>query len=154
LQDFSGNGLNTLPDQYLSLGNSLFESLPNPFFGVLPANSSLGASPTITREQLLLPYPQFTSVAEQSSHRASSSYNGFQLKAQKRMSQGLSMLLSYTTSKLIDDASASDGPNAYTVGHQDFNNLRLDRSVSALERSQVFHLSFNYELPFGTGKPL
>ena len=157
LQDYAGNQLNSLPDQYLALGDSLFESLPNPFFGVLPGNSSLGASSTITRRQLLLPYPHFTSVNEQSSHRASSSYNGFQLKVQKRMSQGLSMLLSYTDSKLIDDASASDGPNAYSVGsvgHQNGNNTRLDRSISALERSQVMHLSFNYELPFGTGKPL
>jgi len=157
LQDYSGNQLNSLPDQYLALGNSLFESLPNPFFGVLPENSSLGASSTTTRYQLLRPYPQFTGVNEQSSHRASSSYNGFQLKVQKRFSQGLSALLSYTASKLIDDGSASDGPNAYSVGavgHQNFNDTGLDRAVSALERSQVMRLSFNYELPFGSGKPL
>jgi hypothetical protein len=108
--------------------------------------------------QLLRPFPHFSGgVFEFFPHRSSSSYNGLQLKVQKRLSQGLSLLLSYTASKLIDDASASDGPNAYTVGsttHQNSNNTRLDRAVSALERSQVFHLSYNYELPFGTGKPL
>jgi hypothetical protein len=154
LQDFAGASFNVLPDQYLELGNSLFESLPNPFFGVLPENSSLGASPTVTRQQLLLPFPHFTGVTEQAAHRASSSYHGFQLKVQKRISHGLSALVSYTASKLIDDASASDGPNAFTVGHQNLNNLRLDRSVSALDRSQILRVSSIYELPFGRGKPL
>jgi len=154
LQDFAGNQLNALPDQYLALGNSLFDSLPNPFFGVAPTNSALGSSDTITRQQLLKPFPQFTGVTEQAAHSSSSSYNGFQLKVQKRFSRGLSLLLSYTTSKLIDNSSATDGPNAYTVSHQDLNNLRLDRSLSALDRSQVFHLNYIYELPFGRGKAL
>jgi len=157
LADYGNVNYNALPDQYLALGDSLFESVPNPFYGVVPATSGL-ASPTTTRLQLLKPFPHFSGgVFEEFPHRASSSYNGLQLKMQKRLSQGLSFLLSYTASKLIDDASASDGPNDYTVGsvgHQNPNNTRLDRSVSALERSQVFHFSTNYELPFGTGKPL
>ena len=154
LQDYAGSPFNALPDQYLALEDSLFESLPNPFYGVLPASSSVGSSPTITREQLLRPYPHFTGVDEQAPHRSSSSYNGFQLKVQKRLSQGLSALVSYTASKLIDDVSASDGPNAFTLTHQNQNNFRLDRSVSALDRSQILRVSSIYELPFGRGKPL
>jgi len=83
LEDFAGAQFNVLPDQYLSLGNALFDSLPNPFYGILPPNSSIGASNTITRKQLLLPYPYFTGVTGQAGHIASSSYNGLQLKAQK-----------------------------------------------------------------------
>jgi hypothetical protein len=150
LEDFAGNQFNVLPDKYLSLGNALFDSLPNPFYGIVPATSAFGASNTITRKQLLLPYPYFGSITGQAGHIASSSYNGVQIKAQKRMSRGLSTLFSYTFSKAIDDASRTE---ASAGGHQDLNNLRLDRSLSANDRSQIINLSFIYELPFGRGKP-
>lgn len=150
--DYVGAQFNVLPDEYLKLGNSLFDSLPNPFLGVAPASSVLGSSSTVTRRQMLLPHPYFTGISGQAAHIASTSYNGFQLKVQKRMSHGLSTLLSYTASKLLDDASTVDGGSG--TGHQDFNNRRLDRSISAFDRSQVMSLSFIYELPFGRGKPL
>ncbi|MDQ6707989.1 MAG: TonB-dependent receptor, partial [Acidobacteriota bacterium] len=51
--------INQLPDRYLALGDDLNKPVVNPFFGFLPATSSLG-QPTITRGQLLRPYPQFT----------------------------------------------------------------------------------------------
>ncbi len=154
LEDFAGANFNVLPDQYLSLGNALFDSLPNPFYGILPANSALGASNTITRKQLLLPYPYFGSVTGQAGHIASSSYHGLQLKAQKRMSSGLSALVSYSFSKAIDDASRTEGGQNGAGGHQDFNNLRLDRSISSYDRSQVANVSLIYELPFGRGRRL
>jgi hypothetical protein len=150
LADFAGAAFNPLPDQYLSLGNALFDSLPNPFFGVVPATSSLGASDTTTRMQLLLPHPYFTGLTGQAAHIASSRYNGLQIKADKRYSYGLSALLSYTFSKNLDDASTTDGLSG--LGHQDANNRSLDHSVSAFDRSHVVNISFSYELPFGTGK--
>ncbi len=154
LEDFAGAQFNVLPDQYLSLGNALFDSLPNPFYGIVPANSSIGAANTITRKQLLLPYPYFGGVTGQAGHIASSSYNGLQLKAQKRMSGGLSALVSYTFSKAIDDGSRTEGGQNGAGGHQDFNNRRLDRSISSYDRSQVANVSFIYELPFGHGRLL
>src|SRR5438093_1915697 len=156
LQDYSGVSFDVLPDKYLALGNSLFDSLPNPFFGVVPANSALGGSSTISREQLLLPYPEFTGVNGQAGHRTSSTYNGLQLKVLKRMSMGLSVLGSYTFSKTLDDDSATDGSvingTPFVTGHQDLNNLRGDHSLSANDRSQVLTISSIYALPFGRGK--
>jgi hypothetical protein len=152
LEDFSGAQFNALPDQYLSLGNALFDSLPNPFFGILPASSTVGASNTITREQLLLPYPYFTSVAGQAGHIATANYNAFQAKVQKRLSRGLSLLFSYSFSKSLDNASSTDSSSG--IGHQDFNNRRLDDSVSAFDRTNVANFSYIYELPFGRGKPI
>src|SRR5258708_16851404 len=152
LEDFAGAQYNVLPDQYLSLGNALFESLPNPFYGILPANSSIGSSTTITRKQLLLPYPYFGSLARQAGHVGSSTYNGVQLKAQKRMSNGLSDLFSYTFSKSIDDASRTEGGQNGARGHQDFNNRRLDRAIASYDRCQVANVGLMYELPFGERK--
>jgi hypothetical protein len=152
LEDFAGAQFNVLPDQYLSLGNALFDSLPNPFYGVVPSTSALGASNTITRKQLLLPYPYYTGLTGQAGHIATSSYNALQTKVEKRLSHGLSALFSYSFSKSLDNASTTDGPSSGSLGHQDFNNRRLDNSVSAFDRTHVANLSFIYELPFGRGK--
>jgi hypothetical protein len=152
LEDFAGAQFNVLPDQYLKLGNALFDSLPNPFYGVAPASSSIGSSSTITRKQLLLPYPYFTSVTGQAGHIATSSYNALQAKVEKRFSRGLSLLFSYSFAKSLDNASSTDGTSG--LGHQDLNNRNLDHSVSAFDRTHVANFSFVYELPFGKGRAI
>src|SRR5262249_16799041 len=53
--------LNQLPPQYLSPGAALLTRVPNPYFGQIPASSSLGGA-TITQQQLLRPFPRFTNV--------------------------------------------------------------------------------------------
>ena len=53
------------------------------------------------------PFPQFSGVAEPNPAVANSIYNAFQLKVEKRMSNGLSVMVTYTNSKSIDDASVS-----------------------------------------------
>src|SRR5437764_5894098 len=54
--------INQLPAQYLSLGVALLAKVANPYFGQIPASSSLGSA-TIAQQQLLRPYPRFTTVA-------------------------------------------------------------------------------------------
>ncbi|MBI3683676.1 MAG: hypothetical protein HY235_25150 [Acidobacteria bacterium] len=70
---------------------------------------------------------------------------------EKRFRAGLSFLLAYTGQKLIDDNSitAVVGTNA---APQNIYDRRAERSVSANDVSQVFSLSYVYELPFGKGK--
>ena len=51
--------LNQLNPSLLSMGNTLLQTVPNPFFGLAPASSSIGAA-TVQRGQLLRPYPQYT----------------------------------------------------------------------------------------------
>jgi hypothetical protein len=101
---------------------------------------------------LLLQHPYFTTVVGQAGHIATSNYNALQTKVQKRISKGLSFLVSYTFSKSMDNASTTDGTSG--LGHQDFNNRRLDDSVSAFDRTHIANLSYIYELPFGRGQPL
>jgi hypothetical protein len=152
VSDYIGRNYGALPDQYLALGNALYNSFPNPFLGVLPASSAIGGQPTITLLQLLSPYPEFTSVAPFPEHRASTLYDAFQLKVQKRLSHGLSVLAAYTFSKMLDDDSGTDGPHAGGTTHQDQNNFKLDRSLNLTDRSQYAVISPVYELPFGVGK--
>jgi hypothetical protein len=155
LADFNGHNYDELPNQYLALGDSLFQSLPNPFFGVVPNNTSLGASDTTTRRQLLRPYPQYDTVNAFPEYQASSLYHAFQMKVEKRTSHGLSLLTAYTFSKSIDTNSSTNMLyGSGTEGYQDPYHLNLERSVSAFDRTHVLNITFVYELPFGPGKAL
>ncbi len=40
ISDFNSYNFDQMPDQYLSLGNSLFNTYPNPFLGIVPANTA------------------------------------------------------------------------------------------------------------------
>jgi hypothetical protein len=148
--------INQLTAAQLALGPALLERVPNPFFGQIPRNSSLG-DPSITRAQLLKPFPRFTTVSFYRNNVGNTNYNALQAKVEQRLSRGLSFLVSYTRSKLIDeassvfDASILTGPVAnFPVA--DSYNRRLERDVSSGDIPNVFVASFTYELPFGRGK--
>jgi hypothetical protein len=132
--------------------------VPNPFFGQIPRSSSLG-DPTIPVAQLLKPFPRFTNVDFYRNNVGSTNYNALQAKLEQRFSHGLAFLISYTRSKLIDeassvfDASILTGPIANFPVADSFNR-RLERDVSNGDMPNVFVGSFTYELPFGKGKRL
>jgi hypothetical protein len=90
---------------------------------------------------------------------ANSIYNSAQLRVEKRFSNGLQALFTYTFQKSIDDSSIA-GSNVYINGVagatlaavQDPNNLHLERSVSQFNIPQIVQFSWVYQLPFGKGK--
>ncbi|MGI8782937.1 MAG: TonB-dependent receptor domain-containing protein [Acidobacteriota bacterium] len=146
--------LNQLEPKHLALGAKLLEQVPNPFFGLIPASVGALGRPTIQRRNLLLPYPQFSSLTPQYSTGSSSIYHSFQLKAEKRLSNGLSFLLAYTNAKLIDDSSQSNGNYGRDGVRQNTYDRRADRSISPNDISQRLVIGFVYELPFGRGRLL
>ena len=87
------------------MGAALLTRVPNPYFGIIPRSSSLG-DPTIPVAQLLKPYPRFTTVSLYRNNVGNTRYDGVTAKLEQRLSHGLSYLVSYTRSKLMDDASA------------------------------------------------
>ena len=134
--------LNQLPDYLLARGSALLEQVPNPFYGLI--SSGALASRTVARAQLLRPYPQFTGVSVISPTIGSSTYHSLQVKVEKRLSRGFSLLASYAASKLIDD-----------VGNpQNNNNLRAERAISTLDRAQRLMIGGIWDLPFGKGRAL
>jgi hypothetical protein len=138
---------NQIADQYLSLGSDLNTQVPNPFFGQIPSNTSLGAR-TISKGQLLRRFPQFTSFAAQADSNGSSIYHALQVRAEKRLSRGLTFLASYTTGKMIDDGSAGVLSSFGGVpAFQNNNNRRLERSLESQQASQYLVISTVYELP-------
>jgi hypothetical protein len=144
--------LNQLPEAYLSMGSALTAKVPNPYFGQIPASSSLGR-PTIAQQQLLRAFPRFTNVALFRDNVADSEYNALQLKLEKRFSRGLSFTFAYTFSKLIDDASTYfsqtifTGPTLTTIGAADAFNRKLERDVSSGDIPRVFSAGWVYEIP-------
>lgn len=112
-----------------------------------------------TAAQALRPWPQYGDVDNPINPIGSVSYNGLQSSVQKRFSQGLTFLLSYTFSKTIGNVDSNSGPsagaeNAIYGGSfaQDFYNPRGDRAVTSSDIPHVVSLSYTYELPFGHNK--
>jgi hypothetical protein len=123
----------------------------------MPRASSLG-DPTITVAQLLKPYPQFTTVSLYRNNVGNTTYNGVTAKLEQRLTRGFSYLVSYTRSKLMDDASAvfdasiPTGPLARADHLADTYNRSLDRDHSAGDIPHVFVASAAWDLPFGEGR--
>ncbi len=144
--------INQLPSQYLSLGSALLTRVSNPYFGQIPASSSLGAA-TIAQQQLLRPYPRFTNVALFRDNVGNSTYEAAALKLEKRLSHGLTVNGSFTFSKLIDDASSVfsqtifTGPVLNTTGAADAFNRHLEKDVSSGDIPRVFALGWVYDIP-------
>lgn len=126
--------LNQLPVDLLALGSRLTELLPNPFRELMPASSALRA-PSLPRAQFLRPYPRFSTVALYRNNIFQALYHSVQLRGERRLPRGLTLIASYTFSKFLDDASStfdessSAGPRAnFPVA--DSYNLRLERDRS------------------------
>lgn len=148
--------INQLTPSQLALGPALLARVANPFFGQIPRSSSLG-DPTIPVAQLLKPFPRFTAVSLYRNNVGNTNYNALQTKLEQRFSRGFSFLVSYTRSKLIDeassvfDASILTGPIANFPVADSFNRS-LERDLSNGDMPNAFVASFTYELPFGKGK--
>jgi len=144
--------LNQLPDQYLALGPRLLDLVPNPFFGYVSVGPL--SAPTVTRGQLLRPFPQFGNINVRAVHEGSSIYHALQVKVERRFSKGFSLLAAYTFSKLLTDTGSRLAINFPSPGIQDSNNLKAERSLGNLDVPHRAVLSFNWELPFGSGRAL
>jgi hypothetical protein len=148
--------LNQLTVDQLALGNVLLQTVPNPYFGIIPRSSSLG-DPTISRAQLMKPYPEYTTVSLYRNNVGNTYYRGLTLKLDQRFSRGLSYIVSYTRSRLMDDASSVfdasilTGPVAnYPVA--DSYNRTLERDYSTGDIPHVFVASGVWDVPFGQGR--
>jgi len=140
-----------------ALATALGTYVPNPYYNVINTPGCGMCGPTIAAGHLLQPFPQFSGITTPNPPWANSIYNAFQLRVEKRMSNGLSVLATYTNSKSIDDSSISTstewiGGFARGGGSADPNNRKLERSLSEWDIPQVFQFAYVWQLPFGKGK--
>jgi hypothetical protein len=155
--------INTLDPKYLSMGNTLFDDftpgqtslhgVPLPYDGWV--EQMQGCSPSVA--QALLPYPQFCDPMQSGNEYAgNSTFHSFQLKLEKRLSDGLFALVSYTLSKnLTTSFHAHEGaladPNGVTGVFSPYERNR-GKSLSFDDVPQVLSVAWVYELPFGPKK--
>ncbi|MEW6130179.1 MAG: TonB-dependent receptor [Acidobacteriota bacterium] len=84
---------------------------------------------------------------------AFSNYQALQIKFERRFSQGLYLLNSFTWSKAIDNVSqVLEEPNGNDGRPQNLYNLAADRGLSAYDQPFNNTTSFVWELPFGKGR--
>jgi len=148
--------LNQLSVDQLALGSALQQRVPNPYFGIIPRSSSLG-DPTIPAGQLLKPYPEYTTVSLYRNNVGTTGYQGLEVGLTQRLSRGLTYSVSYTRSRLMDDASSVfdasvlTGPVAnYPVA--DSFNRALERDYSTGDIPHVFVATVVWDLPVGKGR--
>ncbi|GGA67255.1 hypothetical protein GCM10011507_18480 [Edaphobacter acidisoli] len=104
------------------------------------------------------PFPWVTATPFMSTDRGSADYNGLQVKLDKRYSNGLEYLVSYTFSKSIDEGGSGlfdveNGPGGSSA-LQNYYDVRESRSVSSYDVPQFLSIAGQYELPFGRGKKM
>lgn len=142
----NGRNIDALSTSNLSLGNTdlggspsyLTAQVPNPFEGLLP-NTSLNSA-TISRQQSLLPFPQFTGVTENDYPVGKSWYNSLQITYLQHTWHNLNVTGTYTFSKDIQAVSFLN-PEDPSPAH----------TAAPWDRTQRAVLAPVYELPFGSG---
>jgi len=144
---------NQIDPRNLSQGLALTTQVANPFFGKVPTGTL--SAPTVQAGQLLLPFPQYTSVSNSSAYLGDSSYHAFQLKAEKRFASGGTLLGSYTFSKVLANVETLTtwlDSGTGVAGYQDNYNLRNEKALSSFDSRQRLTVSYVYDLPFGKGR--
>jgi hypothetical protein len=150
------SNLNQLSVDQLAQGAPLLTQVTNPYFGQIPISSSIGTK-TVSQAQLLKPYPRFLNVATYRNNSGTTNYNAIQGKVEQRFSHGVSFLLAYTHSKLIDDASSVfsstvlSSPNTSSLVAADTFRPYLERDSSSGDMPNVTSFSGIYDLPAGRG---
>lgn len=136
LKQFESFNLNEVPDKYLSQGAAANTAVPNPFLGVFPSTSTLGQGATVTQNKLWVQYPQFTSLTVQGANTGRANYQALQVKAEKRLSHGFTILGNYTRSKILVSNITS------------LVNTRHYRTLGSSDVPNVFRVAGMYEFPW------
>jgi hypothetical protein len=150
--------INQVPSQYLGLGSALTQSVANPFFGAPGAAGVIGSA-TTTAAQLLMPYPEYGAISE-NTNVAHAKYDSLILKVQKRLTKGLTFLSALTWSRNEDNYFATGSSNAFNgfsgstppSAPQNIYNLGAEWALASTNVPLRFTTSWTYMLPFGKGQ--
>lgn len=145
------NPINQLSPAYLAqYGSQLGQPVTSvPGVG-LPYANFLSQFPGATLQQALRPYPQYANIINNFDQNGSAMYNALQLTAEKRLTNGLSFLVSYTLSKMMSDTNS--GFSTFANASLNKENQKAEWTVDNNDQTNVVKISGTYELPIGPGK--
>jgi hypothetical protein len=132
-------------------------AVPNPFYG--HGGTGVIGNATVSQAQLLLPFPEYSTVG-MVTNPSSAQYDSMVVKAQKRLSAGLTFLSSFTWSRNEDNEWGSGSANSFNTFSgstppsqpQNYYNLAAEWALAATDIPLRFTAGWTYEFPFGTGK--
>jgi hypothetical protein len=143
------DNLNPVPRRFLSPGLgrdnatvSLLEgNVTNPFRGLPEATGSgLFTQQVVQRQQLLRPFPQFQDVFVVRND-GRNTYHSAQLRMERRMANGFSIMGSYVFSKQLDQFTKLNAVDGF-----------YERRLGDADTPHRITLSGIYEMPFGRGR--
>lgn len=145
----TSRAFNYISEQNRALGDSttggnpnyLTAAVPNPFAGLIPGTSLNSA--TVTRQQLLRPYPQFTGFDVVNYPNGRIWYNALQITVEKRYSHGLTFTGSYAFAKNLEALTYLNEQDELSA-----------RSLTSFDRSNRLTIAPLYEFPFGPGRAI
>ena len=151
----TGLNLNQLPDGYDSLGSALLTQVANPFLGVLPPGTTMGAA-TVAEGYLLMPHPQYPEGVSQAVPRdGDSTYHALQATYIRHFRHAGILQGAYTWGKLLSDtentSAFQDGQGGIAVV-QDNYDLKAEKAVSEGDLANNLVINYGIDLPFGHGE--
>lgn len=147
------NPINQLPNQFLSYGSLLGQpyATAGPAAGIpLPYPQFLAQQPGASVLQALRPFPQYSDIQNDFDYNGSSFYNSMQIQYEKRFSQGLSFLTTYTLSRMMSNTNS--GFTVFGARPLDKNNQKAEWTVDNNDQTHLINIAGTYELPIGPGK--
>lgn len=146
----STSAVNGCPGSYANTASGLGTSVSNPVY--LTGGNNILNQTTVRRAQALRPFPQFTDITYASS-LGGTRYNSMAVKLQKRFTNGVTMMATYTWASSWDNLwGSSSSLTSSGAGPQDTANLSQEWARSTTGSPRRFTLNGSYELPFGRGR--
>jgi len=154
--------INQVNPSWLSLGSELNSDISCIGAGTCPNAAAKGVHSPFpgfdgSVAQALRPFPQYTTINDFYQPTGYGVYHAFQLRLQKRYSNGLSFLGAYTLSKNIGAVAGNTFGSWFgAAGLTSMNSYdrRGEKSLVSNDSTHILVLSWTYELPFGRGKRL
>jgi hypothetical protein len=145
-------------------GSHVFDSVANPFYGIITNPRVALSSPTVLLGQLLKQWPAYanwTAVLppwqgpNPDGDTFQSQFDALEVQYNKRFSQGLTLVLAYTFSKTLTNSDSFEaGYLGPAVGYQNTVDYKGEWSLSAADVNHRLVVGHVYDLPIGRGKAL
>jgi hypothetical protein len=151
------------PDLISRFPQSLFTPGNAGIYGTMVDSPAAGQrknpDPQQMLSRLMMAYPAYGPIKLLGANIGRSNYNSFNLRAERRLTQGIAILANYTYAKLLDNVGGPEATNDNSVGggrgskdSQSVDTIRDVYGLSPFDERHRLAVTFNLELPVGRGK--